>query len=562
MSVPYPTAQFIFCSPVNLAFSSANAKVAGQNFIGAISVSNAASGASTFIDAKPPARNSNGEIQKFFVNDFYYRIHIEPVALDLGNILSVQTRDISVWNANFTSSQLNSVSIPNETGISFSQPVSAPYTLNALEELKYQVSVAVDGAPSFDVVATWTIDSKTYSVEVKGNRVIVWPFSPNWTNPLNENLEWRTGILTAFDGTEQRYQIRSKPRRKISYDVLIQSDNASQLRNLMLGWQNRQYALPNWMDKSRLTAIASIDSYGVPVDTTNRGFAVGKLGIIIKDTLNYEVFEIESITDSKITTVKPLQNTWGKRIPVYPINLAMLSSQSPVSLQTGRVATATLDWSLPPVNDEPNIPNVAATDTVNGVEIVYRKPNWITPVQYETDFGYDILDANTGAIDQIQTVKWPQVIHRAQWLLKNKSDISDFKAFLGRLKGRFAPVLMPTWLFDFTLESATSKTSTSIKVKTTGFSQMGDPGGLQKAVLIRMKDKSMIVKNITGASESPDKTYEVISFDSSIGTDLTLTNVAMISLVYLFRMTSDGVTLNYQTDSVATVEMNMTAVKA
>ena len=41
----------------------------------------------------------------------------------------------------------------------------------------------------------------------------LFPFVPNWDNPVKETLEWLTDVIPARQDYEQRAAVRMRPRR-------------------------------------------------------------------------------------------------------------------------------------------------------------------------------------------------------------------------------------------------------------------------------------------------------------------------------------------------------------
>ena len=54
-------------------------------------------------------QNFTGHKAPSFLDDYYYRIHIKPGIVALGNLLSSQSRDVEVWSAYFEPKLLSSL---------------------------------------------------------------------------------------------------------------------------------------------------------------------------------------------------------------------------------------------------------------------------------------------------------------------------------------------------------------------------------------------------------------------------------------------------------------------
>ena len=61
-----------------------------------------------------------------YLQDYYFRVHVRPSRIDLGNLLSSQTRQVEVWNAHLTSKLLASITRERVEGFVLSEPVATP----------------------------------------------------------------------------------------------------------------------------------------------------------------------------------------------------------------------------------------------------------------------------------------------------------------------------------------------------------------------------------------------------------------------------------------------------
>lgn len=539
--------------------------VAESNYIGVAKPTGVAQtstpGVMAFSDPDILSVAFSGFREPTFFDDLYFKIHFTPGKVDLGNVLSAQTQEVRVWNAFLSDKTMSSYLEPSAQGINVTEPVSTPYVMTALEELSYTVTVSTDGPPQFSEQIVWTIEGVEYAVPVTGQRVVVWPFGPNWDQPLNESLEWKTDIVTSYDGTEERRSLRSKPRRRINYRLTLHGNELNQFQNLLFGWQDRQYAMPVWQDKALIADMVAAGETVIPVATAVRSFFKGGLAILIKDTYTFEVFEIAEVHDDSLVTVEPLEFTWNARTRLYPVNLGTLPSSIPTQRLTSKVMIGQIEFMADPVKTDPFIPDEPAVESMDGYELVYRKPNWSSPVGYDMESDSVLLDYESGAVQKVQKPAFPRQTRRVRWLLKSKADIASFRAFLGRMKGRYTPAYVPTWFGDFEVTGVSGLGSFAITVRRSQYGSMVGVATTQFAVLIRMRDGRKIVRKITGVS-SPNQESEMLNIDEQLPFEVNPTNTLMVSLIHLCRLAQDGVTINYQSDSVSTVEMTMVTVKA
>jgi len=546
-------------SPFNAGRAVPSPNYPGESTPGILTADNFGHGSNQFTDLQVDSFSFAGHREPTYFDDLYFRIHFDPGQISLGNVLSVQTEEVTVWNAHLSSKTMTDYMEPTSQGLSVQEPVLPPYTLAPLEELSYIVTVSTNGPPQFSEEILWTIDGVEYSVPVSGQRVLVWPFGPNWDQPMTESLEWKTDVIRAFSGKETREALRSKPRRQLGYRTTLEGALVNQFQNLLYGWQDRQYAVPVWFDKWVMQEAIITGATQVPTETNGRSFFKGGLAILMTDSFTFEVFEIDNVESDHLVPLKPLENDWPRLAKLYPLNLAILPSSVPTQRITTRVMTANLEFRTDPVETDPYLPAIPATDTHSGYEIIYRKPNWANPIPQEFESEYDELDFDIGTFQQVQRPSFPRQMRTFQWVLKNRQDIKSFRALLGRLKGRLTPAYLPTWHPDFLLADVTPSGNASLTVKRGQYGPLVGVPDTQKTLLIRLKDGTQFVRTITGIGQ-PDQYTERLTTNEPFPVEINEGNILMISLVHLCCLRQDGVTINYQSDSVATVELTTMTV--
>ncbi|MCC6561239.1 MAG: hypothetical protein IT478_07780, partial [Xanthomonadales bacterium] len=151
-----------------------------------------------------------GRLAHRFAEDYFDRIHLTPIALSLGNVVSELTREIAVWNAWRTHPQtLTALRLDGDTGSTLDAPVALPMTLRPMQERVLTLTVGLDGPPVIDAVAVLSFaDGATWSVRIDGLRLNAWSLPPNWTEPLIETLAWLTDVQVAVAGTVTRTPLR------------------------------------------------------------------------------------------------------------------------------------------------------------------------------------------------------------------------------------------------------------------------------------------------------------------------------------------------------------------
>lgn len=518
-------------------------------------------GTISFSDFEVPEFSSQGEVMKTFHHDWYYRIHLVPSELNLGNVIADQQRQVLLWNAYFVDKNLLSVDFPNQVGTSITDPIGAPYTLKPLEAAYYIISVSANGPPTIDTRLTWNIPGEELSLPVIGRRINLWPFEPDWASPINEFLEWKTNILKSFNGSEQRLSIRESPRRGFEYQVLnLKANNSSMVSALLWGWQNRNYALPLWMDMTRLTLPATQGTDLIACQTSNRGFFINGLVLLYASPTDYEVIEIESFNSGAIQLKKNLEKTWAIGTKVYPINIARIPDSVSTQHLTDSVARTQVRFLCDPLVNDPYVPNTVATKLFNGKELFDLSPNWESSVSKENEYPYEVYDSQTSGVYVSQTTRNPVVNIKRQWIFKGKDEILKFREFLGRRKGRAISFYCPSWFTDFELYGFENSSAVAIRVKNNEFFRMVGVDTALAGLMIKVPGQQPVFRRILEVSFDLQG-FSVLGLDGPVNHNLDPKAKPLLSLIHLCRISSDGVNLNWLSDSKVVFDQTFTSVK-
>lgn len=496
------------------------------------------------------------------INDtFYNRILIEPALLDLGNLLSTQQRSILVWNGFTTSKMLTGFQAANAAGINVDQPVTPPYSMGPLELLTYNIAVTLDGPAQINATLTWTVDGVDYTGQITGSRVVVFPFAPNWSNDFTESLVWKTSVLRAYDGSEQRRSLRTKARRSFAYSAQLAGRSPARLESMLWGWQNRQFAIPVWPDRARLPSQATAGDTQITINTTTYSFTAGAMLILYADEQTYEVAEIDTVQSGLILLKRPLGNTWAQRTRIMPIVLGHLPTEVAISRYTDDKLTVSLQFDTSPDTTDPYTPDAAATISYDGYEVLMRQPNWADPLDNSFDYAFDTADGDTGAIAWAITEKYPRFGRTYAWLLNSRNNILLFRQLLGRLRGQAKPILVPSYHQDFVVTRNIGTADDSVEVYDDGFQLLVGVDPTRSRLMLRLKDGSYVFRKITGIS-SPNAGKTLIKIDSPWGVAITPSDITALNLLMLMRLATDQVDIVWKSDSIATVSTTMLSVPA
>ncbi len=388
---------------------------------------------------------------------FYNRIILTPNPLQIGNIVSDQSLNISVFNAFFTSSTLDDIIESNVEGITLTGP-ALPTVYSPLQEIIYDVDVEVDsGPPTID--GTYLFDFEAgiddILVSLTGARVLPLPYL--FQAGMLESLNWHTKIITSNDGYEQRLKLRSSPRQEFGFNIAIPMGLIASLDSLLYGWRGNNFGLPISSECRPSTSPTSASSPNVDVSTDYGDFRVGSLAMLYNSPTDFELIEILSFTASQIVATNNISKVFSTGTLVAPVRIARLLSD-PIRSTTGDKQRLAARFQ---VIENTSLSVAAAPEQYKGLDVYLEEP--LTLQEFATDTYHtrvDTVDFGTGALDTFTPWLKTKIQRTFGLQFDNLEDIWNYRLWLHRREGKLRPFWMPTFETNFTLLSTGSLAST------------------------------------------------------------------------------------------------------
>jgi len=516
----------------------------------------------TGVNVQPLFTNRNGVPGFDFGNDWYFRIHVIPTTVDLGNLVSAQSRTISLWNAFFNSLPYSQLQTAGFDGIELVPPagITPPTTINELQFITYGISVSLSGPPTIDATVTFTIGGQPYTVPITGRRVILMPFAPNWSAGVEETLVFRSTVTRSWDGTEQRRSLRAVPRRRLNYTALLTGLEVERLDNLLYGWQGRLFAVPLWAEQASLTANAAVGDTVLTFNSANRTFAAGGLIALWADSGTNEVREITGISGNTVTLRSPLTGSWAAGSRVFPAMVASVAAEVQAQRLTDSVVQTTLAFEGEPSSNIYPVSKGTAAGTYQNEELYIDYANWADGIDVSWSSDRLTIDEGSGQFRTAQRSGFSTPTKSHNWTLRNHSEVFQYRQWLQRREGRAQPFYCPTGYVDFTLATDVNLNDNAIDVENNGYDLFSNAAAMRRDVAIQLKNGNVICRRITAANPNANGTIK-LQLDSAVGVAFARSEVKRISLLGFFRLAADEVTLNWLAEGVAQAQAGFTATK-
>lgn len=305
-----------------------------------------------------------------------------------------------------------------------------------MESQVYEVSISSNGSPVIDAAYRFEFNHEQPLLEVFGRRVVVFPFTPSWREPIIERLAWKTSILTAHDGTEQRIQLRQLPRHSVEYELYAEMTEASLLEATLWGWQARVYALPIWTEPTRLNKPLARNSLSIPIVTNNTGFHVGGLAVMLRDAFTVEAVEVGQVNTDSLILERPLSNSWPIGSFIYPARLARLPQQQSLSRLTAGIIKTSVQFEMA---EHTQIEAKVYPVRYRDFAVLDKRPNWSQPMESDYLRKLTKLDYQVGVVTIDDNANQPVIVQSMAFVLENRDEIQAFRQWLYARAGRQQP---------------------------------------------------------------------------------------------------------------------------
>ncbi|TBU75191.1 hypothetical protein [Phytopseudomonas daroniae] len=481
-----------------------------------------------------------------FLDDYYYRIHINPLQIDLGNVVSAQTTPIYLWNAWLEPRTLTDIAGIDE-GILVSGQPSPPLLFPALKELEWQLTVTPDGQPVLDTIVEWQFDNgRNASIRVTANRIIGWTFAPDWGDGVSERLISATDIMQSESAVEQRRALRPAPRREFQAPMYVEGRERQLLDLSLFGWGSRVWAMPLWHEIQLLDVPVPAEAMAITCSTAYLDFHAGGLAMLLGESAFVsETVEILSVSPTGLQLKRATQQSWPAGTRLYPVRSAQLSREPELTRLTDQLISADVRFLVVEPSDWPAV--MPAT-LYRGRPVYAARPDESKDLTSSFSRLTTKLDNGSAMPLFTDVANRPLSLCGHRWIDLGRAQRAALRSFIYAMNGRQAAVWVPTHADDVTLLDVVTDTGTTLDVANIGYTRFASAKPGRRDIRIELHDGTVFHRRITGSTEL-GLDVERLVIDSAFGRQVEVNDVARISWMTLCRLNSDTVEIEHETDS-------------
>lgn len=361
--------------------------------------------------------------------------------------------------------------------------------------------------------------------------------------PYRESLSWFTDVFPAYNGGEERTQLRMKPRLRSTTDFTAQPDVSKDVYNTVYGGIARRWGVPLWSQARRVGAVYS-GQLVLPVDTRYADFRVGTPVLLMGACRRWFVDFIDDIDENSITLlngVSSLDNAFA-----IPLRIGRMVSNGQKS--TNGYSS---DWRITYEVDDNMDLEVSAPSQYYGDDI------YLTPTLLEGDFLNESIQTRTEKFDfEVGIVKafpvWDnnRTTRPYKVITETDEEAWSLRQWLYRRAGRYRPFWLPTFENDIRLHQTGSIAST---VSVLADSRVPYTQG-RLNLAFGLRNGSWLPRRVVSESSS-GANVRSLTLDSALNVDAS--EVLCISYLGLRRLDSDQVDLSWIGNNCCEVNIPM-----
>ena len=368
-----------------------------------------------------------------------------------------------------------------------------------------------------------------------------WRWLPNWEQGITERLEWRTDVQQGYDGTEQRYALRSIPRRSWSWEMLLTDAERQRFEVEFYANATATWLVPLWWDVSPASFAVGATTYTRPEFPDDRELPADGY-LVIADSSGVIGKGPYIRTTGTIGGVPSVSYTWTggltRSFPagrVYAARFAKVTITGKDNVTAGVTryaftAETTADFAVDPAaaDNWPMRPD-RAEPLPSSWEILQER------IDYGGAWEYDVR--------RTQPLRGAE--HR--YILRSRADAYLLRARLAWLAGQYRTTNMPSFGDDLT-PLGTINAGITMQVRRIGWTSSAPT----KLAIIE-RDGFTTYRTVASSTIVGDA--ETLRIFPNITSAIALSGIRQICWAAPSRLATDAVEIVWTTPEVSTVAL-------
>lgn len=364
---------------------------------------------------------------------------------------------------------------------------------------------------------------------------------PDWSRPVQMSYEFKTSIIEAQDGTEQREALRSTARVEVAHQTLLTEAGMHRLHADLASDQEQLFVVPlRW----RQADVAGLAGATLTVSTVPF-WAEADARVVLSDGTTEETAQVASTGAGTITlTAAP---TLAVPTLIYHAYSARMSDGVSMNSPVDTLWRGEVQFAVDPGSDPQGAPTLTPPQ-FDGEDLFLDIPNWAHEPRVDIESMRRVLDSGRGKTLTDSRLAYHRQTSRLGYTAMTATAVEELIAFFLRHKGKRGSFFAPTHRHDVTPRVAVSAGSSSFEVSGTDFlaAYNGHP-----------------VYNVLVANGQANRIVSMADIGGNTVLTMTdpwaeaISSATKVSWCPLWRFATDRLEVNWLTSQVAEIEISL-----
>jgi hypothetical protein len=278
-------------------------------------------------------------------DEYYSRIHALPATLDVGLISTDSAFAVRLWNASDAATTILSVTNDGADGVGISG-FDLPLTLLPTQEILISVVVSENGTPIIGGELVFETTSGPFAIAITGTRGFVFPFEPDWAEPVETRRFFQTVTTSSLSTREVRHAMAARPLLRISYTLMTGDEaDTTRLKQLFMRLGSRLVCVPLWPEALKTTGPVSATAMLLATDATaGRRIAAGDLALVWASPALWSLHGVESVGAASVTLRQAVGVAFPQGAWVAPVRSGHFTAVPSAEQLTDAVARCNIEF--------------------------------------------------------------------------------------------------------------------------------------------------------------------------------------------------------------------------
>lgn len=405
-----------------------------------------------------------------------------------------------------------------------------------------------------------TVISTKYPTETDAYRIM--PLRHNWANAYTFSMEFKTDIITSYNGKEQRRAVRDYARMSVTLSANMTVEEKRQFeymatlsgnRPVYVGLEMLAVYTREWMNPEEVHVNIRPHKLGDPPFWMENGMTV-----LVTASQEPGTRETRTLSGFGNTYVEFQEDTslaeFDRRSQVMPAYLAFLDDTASVTHLTSAAGQASLTFKFL-AQEFYEIVDIGTPEYLGALELFPWRPDWSNGIGVDHVWAKSAVDYGFGVFDYVREIDHPTRVMKFNMTALSIIRAYELMAFFQRHRGMANEFFLPTWEDDIPFSSL-SGGGLSILIDGTAFGYAYRDSTIFRRIMIRYRDGSLGFHVVEYVRPLVDTDSSVVRVTEPLPvTELTPQNVIGISWVVVARFATDR--LDAQFISSEGVQMTM-----